>query len=159
MSLQTSPITINGKNKLELELDHLIKVEREALKKEIGEARELGDLKENAEYHAAKERQSHIEGRIAELQAIVAQAEVIDVKAIKSEKIVFGATINLRDIQKDQLFTYQIVGKDEADIKEGKISFLSPLGKALIGKEVGDTVEVHAPKGIIEYEVESFEYR
>lgn len=152
------PITLAGKQKIEAELDHLVKVEREDLKVAIAEARELGDLKENAEYHAAKEKQGIVEGRIAQLQGILARSRVVDVSKIKSDKIVFGATVTILDAVKDQSVTYKIVGEDESDIKNLKISYNSPLGKALIGKEVGDTVIVKAPKGDVEYEVESFEF-
>lgn len=152
------PITLAGKIKLESELDHLIKVEREELKISIAEARELGDLKENAEYHAAKEKQGIVEGRIAQLQGILARSRVVEVSKIKSAKVVFGATVQILDTQKDQSFTYKIVGEDESDIRHFKISYNSPLGRALIGKEVGDTVIVKAPKGDVEYEIESFEF-
>ena len=152
------PITLSGKVKIEAELSHLVKVEREEIKTAISEARELGDLKENAEYHSAKERQSIIEGRIAQLQGILARSRVIEVSKIKSSKIVFGASVTLHDTEKGIRHTYKIVGDDEAEFKENKISYSSPLGKALIGKEEGDTVIVKAPKGELEYEVESFEF-
>ena len=152
------PITLAGKNKLQAELDQLVKVDREEIKVAIAEARELGDLKENAEYHAAKEKQGIIEGRIAQLQGIIARSRVVDVSKIKSEKIVFGATVKILDTEKDLSHTYKIVGEDESDMKENKISYTSPLGKALIGKEVGDTVIVKAPKGDVEYEIDSFEF-
>ncbi|AUN96684.1 transcription elongation factor GreA [Bacteriovorax stolpii] len=152
------PITLAGKNKLEAELNQLVKVEREELKVAIAEARELGDLKENAEYHAAKEKQGIIEGRIAQLQGILARSRVVEVSKIKSTKVVFGATVSLLDVEKNVNITYKIVGEDESDIRDNKISYNSPLGKALIGKEEGDTVIVKAPKGDIEYEIESFEF-
>lgn len=152
------PITKDGYQVVQEELDHLIKVEREDLKKVIQEARELGDLKENAEYHAAKEKQGIVEGRIMLLQGIVAKAKIVDPKTVKSEKIVFGATVHLTDVEKGTSVTYQIVGETESNSKKGKISYTSPLGRALIGKEEGDTVIVRAPKGDIEYEVESFEF-
>ena len=155
---QDSPITKSGFETLQAELSQLIKVEREEIKIAIAEARELGDLKENAEYHSAKEKQAHIEGRISQLQAIVASAQVIDPSTIDSDKIVFGAKVTLLDTEKDTNVTYQIVGEDESDTKQGKISFKSPLGKALIGKEEGDTVIFKAPKGEVEYEIESFEF-
>ncbi len=158
MSKQTLPITKKGIEKIQAELNNLIKVEREELKRTIAEARELGDLKENAEYHSAKEKQSLVEGRISYLQSIIATSQVIDVSSVKSEKIVFGATVHLNDVEKDEPMTVMIVGKEESNRKEGKISYDSPLGKALIGKEEGDTVIVKAPKGDIEYEVESFEF-
>lgn len=155
---EREPITTTGLKKIEDELSNLIKVEREKLKIAIQEARELGDLKENAEYHAAKEKQALVEGRIAQLQGIIANSNIIDVKTIDSETIVFGATVTLNDIEKDTTVTYQIVGQEESDMKSGKISFKSPIGKALIGKEEGDEVIVRAPKGDITYEVESIEY-
>lgn len=155
---QSNPITKKGYDKLMKELEHLIKVEREELKVKIQEARELGDLKENAEYHAAKEKQGHVEGRIAQLQAITASSQVVDIGSINSDKIVFGATVTITDTEKGSSSVYQIVGAEESDSKQGKISFTSPLGKALIGKEEGDTVIVKAPKGDIEYEIESIEF-
>ena len=154
-----NPITKNGMDKIEEELNQLIKVEREELKTVIAEARELGDLKENAEYHAAKEKQSIMEGRIAQLQGIVASSEVVDPSQVESDKVVFGATVTILNVETDESTTYQIVGEPESDIKQGKISYNSPLGKALIGKEEGDEVIVKAPKGDIEYEVEEIEYK
>ena len=154
-----NPITKNGMDKIEEELNQLIKVEREELKTVIAEARELGDLKENAEYHAAKEKQSIMEGRIAQLQGIVASSEVVDPSQVESDKVVFGATVTILNVETDESTTYQIVGEPESDINLGKISYNSPLGKALIGKEEGDEVIVKAPKGDIEYEVEEIEYK
>lgn len=156
--MEEVPITLAGKIKLQAELDLLVKDDREVIKKAISEARELGDLKENAEYHAAKEKQSIIEGRIAQLQGILARSRVVEVSKIKSSKIVFGATVVIVDTEKDLRHKYTIVGEDESNSKENKISYTSPLGKALIGKEEGDTVIVRAPKGNVEYEVESFEF-
>lgn len=157
--MSKSPMTKFGFNALNEELESLIKNDREEIKLAIAEAREHGDLKENAEYHAAKEKQSHIEGRIAELQAKVASAEVIDTSNIQRDSVVFGATVTLYSEEKDQSFTYQLVGEDEAMTDDSKISFSSPLGKALIGKEEGDEVVVKAPKGDVNYEVESVEYK
>ncbi|MFA6237371.1 MAG: transcription elongation factor GreA [Bacteriovorax sp.] len=156
--MEEVPITLAGRNKLQTELDQLVKVEREEIKIAIAEARELGDLKENAEYHSAKEKQGIIEGRIAQLQGILARSRVVEVSKIKSQKIVFGATVIVVDTIKDMRHTYIIVGEDESNSKENKISYTSPLGKALIGKEEGDTVVVKAPKGDVEYEIESFEF-
>ena len=153
------PMTIKAKEMLEAELTDLIKNERDTIIKAIAEAREHGDLKENAEYHSAKEKQSHIEGRIGELQAKLGNAQVIDVATISSEKIVFGATVTLFNEEKDESKTVQIVGEEEASHDKEKISFTSPLGKALIGKEEGDEVVVKAPKGDVIYEVESLEYK
>lgn len=152
------PMTQLGKKMLEDELHQLIKVDREQIKAAISEARDLGDLKENAEYAAAKERQSIIEGRIMDLQSKLARARVIDVNSLHSNKIVFGATVCIFDNQKEIEITYQIVGEDEAIHDPKKISFNSPLGKALIGKEVGDEVVVKAPKGDLTYEVLSLKY-
>lgn len=152
------PMTVLGKKMLESELGQLIKVDREYIKQAISEARELGDLKENAEYHAAKERQSIIEGRIMDLQSKLARARVIDVAALNSDKIVFGATVTIFDNDKELELTFQLVGEDEAMNDPKKISFSSPLGRALIGREAGDDVVVKAPKGDMTYEVLSFKY-
>ncbi|OIQ18534.1 MAG: transcription elongation factor GreA [Bacteriovorax sp. MedPE-SWde] len=157
--MNDNPITKEGYDKVLTELDHLIKVVREELRVTIGEARELGDLKENAEYHAAKEKQSQVEGRVSQLQGIVATSNVIDPSTVTSDKIVFGATVTILNVDTDESHTYQIVGESESDMKIGKVSYNSPLGKSLIGKEEGDAVIVRAPKGDIEYEVESFEYK
>lgn len=154
-----TPITKSGYEAVEKELSQLIKVDREEIKKAISEARELGDLKENAEYHSAKEKQALIEGRISQLQGVIASAKVVDPSTMSGDKVVFGATVTLLDVDKDENTTYQIVGDIESDSSKGKISYQSPLGKALIGKEEGDTVIVKAPKGDIEYEVESVEFK
>ncbi len=153
------PMTLTGKKKLDDELEQLIKVDREEIKIAIAEAREHGDLKENAEYHSAKEKQGHIEGRIAELQGKIGGAKVIDVAALDSETIVFGATVTIYNDEKDETKTIQIVGEDEATSGADKISYNSPLGKALLGKEEGDEVIVKAPKGDVIYTVEEFEYK
>ncbi|MCM2349533.1 MAG: transcription elongation factor GreA [Bacteriovoracaceae bacterium] len=152
------PMTLNGRKLLETELNHLVRVEREEIKQAISEARELGDLKENAEYAAAKERQSIIEGRILDVQSKIARARVINVATLKTDKIVFGATVTIFDNQKEITLTYQIVGEDEAMTDPNKISYNSPLGKALIGKEAGDEVIVKAPKGDLTYEVQDITY-
>lgn len=152
------PMTVKGKKLLEDELNQLIRVEREQVKQEISDARELGDLKENAEYHAAKEKQSHLEGRILDVQSKLARARVVDATNLKLDKIVFGATVSIFDNQKEITTTFQIVGEDEAMTDKNKISFNSPLGKALIGKEVGDEVIVKAPKGDLTYEVQDIKY-
>lgn len=152
------PMTKKGKQSLEAELDRLIRVDREEVKNAIAEARALGDLKENAEYSSAKEHQSHIEGRIMEIQGKLARAKVVEIGKIVETKIVFGATIQLLNQENEQEFTYQIVGEDESDTSLGKISFSSPIARALIGKEEGDEVTVKAPKGDIVYEVLSVSY-
>ncbi len=151
-------MTTLGKKMLEDELHFLVRTEREQIKQAIAEARELGDLKENAEYHAAKERQSHIEGRILDVQSKLARSRVINASAMNTTKIVFGATVQIFDNQKDISLTYQIVGEDEAMSDPKKISYTSPLGKTLIGKEVGDEVMVKAPKGDLSYEVQDIKY-
>lgn len=156
--MSENPMTLKGKKMLEDELKILITVDREQIKQAIAEARELGDLKENAEYHFAKEKQSHIEGRILDVQSKLARARVVDVTNIKLDKIVFGATVRIYDNQKEAEMTFQIVGEDEAMNDPQKISYSSPLGKALIGKEVGDEVVVKAPKGDLTYEVQDVKY-
>ena len=157
--MQETPITKSGYEAVEKELNQLIKVDREEIKTAIAEARELGDLKENAEYHSAKEKQALIEGRISQLQGVIASAKVVDPGQMSGDRVVFGATVTLLDVDKDESVTYQIVGDIESDSSKGKISFQSPLGRALIGKEEGDTVIVKAPKGDVEYEVEEVEFK
>ena len=152
------PMTLLGKKMIESELTQLIKIDREYIKQAISDARELGDLKENAEYHAAKERQSIIEGRIMDLQSKLARARVIDITTLTSDKIVFGATVTIFDNKKEIEVTYQLVGEDEAQNDPRKISFSSPLGRAMIGREAGDDIVVKAPKGDLTYEILSFKY-
>lgn len=152
------PMTVNGKRLLDEELKKLMYVERPAVIKAIDIARSNGDLSENADYSAAKERQSFIEGRIQEINAKIAMAQVIDPTTISSEKIVFGATVTLLDAETEENVTYQIVGVDEADVKNGKIGITSPIARALIGKLEGDEVIVNAPKGKFTYEVVSIKY-
>jgi len=147
------PMTPEGYQKLKEELDRLLKVERPANIKAIAEARAHGDLSENAEYHAAKERQSFMEGRIQELQAKLAAAEVIDPAKINQSKIAFGAKVKVADVEAEEEYEFTLVGPDETDVKSGKISITSPVGKALIGKEVGDVAVVKAPSRTIEYEI------
>lgn len=153
------PVTVHGKALLESELKRLLQEERPSNIKAIEEARAQGDISENAEYEAAKERQSMIEGRIADIQTKIALAEVVNPAEIKADRVVFGATVALTDIEEGGNVTYQIVGVDEADVKAGKISIMSPIARALIGKKVGDVVVVHSPKGEKEYEVLSFKYQ
>ncbi|MDD3288257.1 MAG: transcription elongation factor GreA [Alphaproteobacteria bacterium] len=147
------PMTLNGYTRLEEELRHLRGNERPAIIKAIAEAREHGDLSENAEYHAARERQSFVEGRIQELEDKIGRADVIDVSKLAGKAIKFGATVNLVDDDTDEEAQYQIVGEDEADIKSGLLSITSPLARALIGKQVKDSVEVSTPKGSKSYEI------
>ena len=147
------PITASGLRRLKDELKHLQGVERLKISKEIEVARGHGDLRENAEYHAAKEKQSHIEGRILNLNDWIARAEVIDVSKLSGDKVVFGATVKLLDVETDKEVTYTLVGELEADIKRRLISVTSPLARGLIGKAVGDLVTVQSPGGAREYEV------
>lgn len=154
----TLPITLRGKLTLEAELKRLIFEERPNIVKAIEEARAHGDISENAEYDAAKERQGMIEGRIAEIQGKIAGAEVVDPATIKSDRIVFGATVEIRDLDTQEHFKYQIVGMDEADVKKGKISIVSPLARAMIGKKVKDQITVQSPKGDKDFEVLSFKF-
>lgn len=152
-------MTVLGKATLDAELKRLIHQERPDVIKAIEEARAQGDISENAEYEAAKERQGMIEGRIAEIQGKLAGCEVINPAEIKSDRIVFGATVSIQDLDEDQKITYQIVGIDESDVKLGKISIMSPLARALIGKKSGDVVTVLSPKGEKEYEIISFQFK
>lgn len=153
------PMTVRGKAMLEAELKKLMHEERPAVIKAIEEARAQGDISENAEYESAKERQGYIEGRIAELQGKLAIAEVVDTSTLNADRVVFGAHVELTDVETEENVAYQIVGVDEADVKKGMISVLSPLARALIGKKSGDTVTVQSPKGDKEYEIVSFEYK
>ena len=153
------PITVAGAEKLRRELDELKRVKRPAVVQAIAEAREKGDLSENAEYDAAKEMQGHIEGRIAELEGKIQMLQIIDPKTLQAgERIVFGATVELEDEDSGNTKSYQIVGDDEADIKENRISISSPLARSLIGKFEGDEVTCPAPKGLIHYAIISVKY-
>lgn len=151
--LKRMPITPVGYQKLQEELARLLKVDRPKNIKDISEARAHGDLSENAEYHAAKERQSFIEGKIQELKTKLALADVIDPSKISQNKIAFGAKVKVLDISTDEEKTFMLVGPDEADAKNGKISISSPVGKALLNKEIGDVVTIKAPAKTMEYEV------
>ena len=146
-------MTAEGYSRLEEELKHLKATERPAVIRAIAEAREHGDLSENAEYHAARERQSFIEGRVAELEDKIARAEVIDVTKLSGKQVMFGATVTLVDEDTEEKATYQIVGEDESDIKARRLSISSPLARALIGKTVKDSVEVSTPGGSKSYEI------
>ncbi len=154
-----TPLTVKGAELLRAELHELKTVQRPAIINAIAEARSHGDLSENAEYSAAKERQSFIEGRIAELESKVSNAQIIDPSTIDADgRCVFGATVELEDVSGGTTVTYQIVGDDEADIKQGKISISSPIARALIGKYAGDVAEVQAPGGVREYEIIDVRY-
>ena len=156
--MDKAPITAAGYARMEAELKALKSVDRPAIIVAIAEARAHGDLSENAEYHAAKEKQGFIEGRIKELEDKVSRAEVIDVAALKADSVKFGATITLIDDDTEEKATYQIVGEYEADIKVNRISITAPLARALIGKKVGDSIEVKTPKGEKSYEVLAIKY-
>ena len=152
-------MTLEGYQRLEIELKHLKSVERPAVIRSIAEARDHGDISENAEYHAARERQSFIEGRVAELEDKIARAEVIDVSKLSGKAIKFGAKVTLADIDTDDETTYQIVGAEEANVENGKLSVTSPLARALIGKQTGDTIEVTTPGGSKAYEIIRVRFR
>lgn len=156
--MEKLPMTAEGLLRLEQELRNLKSVERPAVIKAISEAREHGDLSENAEYHAAREKQGFIEGRILDLESKVSRAEVIDVSKLSGDTVKFGATVTLLDDETDESVIYQIVGVDEADVYKKKISVTSPLSRAIIGKKMGDTVEVITPGGAREYEIQKVAY-
>jgi transcription elongation factor GreA len=153
------PMTVEGAEKLRLELEDLKKVQRPRIVQAIAEAREHGDLKENAEYSAAREQQSFCEGRINEIEGKLSNAQIIDVKTLPNTgRVLFGTTVTIINMDNDQTFNYQIVGDDEAEVKANKISVNSPIARALIGKEEGDVVVVKAPSGEVEYEIEKVEH-
>lgn len=153
------PMTVGGAEKLREELNELRSVARPRISAAIAVAREHGDLRENAEYHAAREQQSFCEGRITEIEGKLADSEVIDFKKIEpTGRVIFGTTVTLINLDTDKTVKYQIVGEDEADVPAGKISVISPIARAVMGKEAGDEVIVKAPAGDIEYEIDSIEY-
>jgi transcription elongation factor GreA len=153
------PMTADGYSRLEEELKQLKSVERPAIIRAIAEAREHGDLSENAEYHAARERQSFIEGRVLELEDKISRAEIIDVSKLSGKVIKFGATVTLIDEDTDEKSAYQIVGEDEADIKSKRLAITAPLARALVGKKVGDQVEVTTPGGSKSYEIAKVQFK
>ena len=157
--MEQIPVTKNGFEALEAELQDLIKVQRPTVVEAIAEAREHGDLKENAEYHAAREQQSFIEGRIQELEAVTGRAQVIDPSTLSGDTVKFGATVTIVDEETDEESTYQIVGDYEADLESGKISISSPIAKGLIGKSEGDSVVIRTPKGPGDYEILNVKYQ
>ena len=157
--MEKEPITVNGLSKLKEELIYLKEKKRPEIIAAIAEARSHGDLKENAEYHAAKEQQSHNEGRIQEINEIIARANVIDVTKISNEgKIIFGSTVNLKNLDTGEKLEYNIVGKDEADLKKKLIYFKSPIGKGLIGKNKNGLVEINTPAGVKNFEIKDVKY-
>lgn len=153
------PMTAKGAEMLREELQHLKSVKRPQIIKAIAEAREHGDLKENAEYHAAREQQSFCEGRIQDIEGKLSNIQIIDVtKMANNGKVIFGATVTILNLDTDEEITYKIVGEDEADIKNNLISYGSPIARGLIGKQVDDVVNIQTPKGTIEYEISAVEY-
>ncbi|WP_111494365.1 MULTISPECIES: transcription elongation factor GreA [Marinobacter] len=153
------PMTVNGEERLREELQKLKSEDRPRVIEAIAEAREHGDLKENAEYHAAREQQSFIEGRIQEIESKLSAAQIIDVtKLDNTGKVIFGVTVQLVNVETEEEVRYQICGEDEADIKAGKLSVTSPIARALIGKNEGDVVAVRVPSGTVEYEIEGVEH-
>lgn len=157
--MQRIPITLKGAEKLRQELDHLKRVERPRIINAIAEARAHGDLKENAEYHAAREQQGFVEGRIKEIESKLSHAQIIDVTTLQAEgKVVFGATVDVQELDNDEEHSFQIVGEDEADTRSGMISVTSPIAKALIGKLEGDVAKVVTPSGIREFEILEVRY-
>ncbi len=158
--MQKHPMTIEGAERLRHELEQLKRVARPNVIKAIAEARAHGDLKENAEYHAAKDQQGFIEARIRDIESKLGHAQIIDINKIPNEgKVIFGATVKLTALENEIEVTYQIVGEDEADIKHQKISVSSPIARALIGKFEGDEVQVNTPQGIVEYEITEVKYK
>lgn len=157
--MQRVPMTVEGAEALRKELDHLKNVERPRIAAAIAEARAHGDLKENAEYHAAREQQSFAEGRIMEIEGKLGNAQIIDIsKMPKNGKVIFGVTVDIENTDTGETKTYRIVGDDEADLKVGKISVNSPIARGLIGKEEGDTVTIQTPAGQVEYEIVEVRY-
>lgn len=156
MAITQIPMTVAGAESLRAELERLKKIERPRIVTAIADAREHGDLKENAEYHAAREQQSFCEGRIQEIESKLSHAQIIDVTTIPATgKVIFGTTVDLINLDTEEEVTYQIVGDDEADIKKNKISVSSPIARALVGREIGDVAVVRAPGGEIEYEIDA----
>ncbi|MDP1574628.1 MAG: transcription elongation factor GreA [Coxiellaceae bacterium] len=157
--MNLSPMTVQGHKKLQDELEHLKRVDRPAIINAISEARAHGDLKENAEYHAAKDKQGFIEGRIRDLESKLSSCQIIDITTIKNEgKVIFGSTVTIVNIDTDEEVTYQLVGEDEADLKHNKISVTSPVARAMVGKSKGDEFTVQSPKGETTYEILSVHY-
>jgi|TARA_B100001093_G_scaffold427054_1_gene421223 transcription elongation factor GreA len=159
INMDKEPITVNGLNNLKSELENLKNVQRPKVVEAIAEARSHGDLKENAEYHAAKEQQGLIEGRVLVINDLIARANVIDVTKIENNgRVIFGSTVKLKDLETDKKINYKLVGQDEADIKKNLIFFKSPIGKALVGKDKGEMVTVNTPSGEKNFEILDVEY-
>ncbi|MBT5387515.1 MAG: transcription elongation factor GreA [Porticoccaceae bacterium] len=157
--MQKNPMTVEGEAALRAEVDSLKKHDRPKVIEAIAEAREHGDLKENAEYHAAREQQGFIEGRIQDIEGKLSTAQIIDISKIPpGDRVIFGSKVTILNVETDQQVTYRIVGDDEANVKEGKISYQSPIARGLIGKEIGDVVVVKTPGGDVEYEIDDVVY-
>lgn len=157
--MQKNPMTVEGEAALRAELERLKKQDRPQVIEAIAEAREHGDLKENAEYHAAREQQGFIEGRIQDIESKLSTAQVIDISAMpQGDRVIFGSKVTILNLDTDEQVTYRIVGDDEANVKEGKISYQSPIARGLISKEVGDVVVVKTPGGDVEYEIDDVVY-
>ena len=157
--MQKNVMTVEGEAALRVELDNLKKNDRPNVIAAIAEAREHGDLKENAEYHAAREQQGFIEGRIQDIEAKLSNSQIIDIAKIpQGDRVIFGSKVTILNVETDEQVTYRIVGDDEADVKEGKISYQSPIARALISKEIGDVVVVKTPGGDVEYEIDDVVY-
>ena len=157
--MQKNPMTLEGEKSLRKELDLLKTTKRPTIIEAIAAAREHGDLKENAEYHAAREQQSFVEGRIQDIEGKLSHSQVIDIATMPAgTRVIFGCTVAIMNMKTDDISRYRIVGDDEADVSAGKISYLSPIAKALIGKEVGDLVQVITPSGEVEYEIDEVDY-
>lgn len=158
--MQKNAMTVAGEAALRKELDHLIKVVRPGIIEAIATAREHGDLKENAEYHAAREQQSFAEGRVQDIEGKLSNSQIIDISSMpQGDRVIFGALVTIINIDTDETVSYRLVGDDEADVKQGKISYQSPIARALIGKEIGDVVMVKAPSGDVEYEIDDVVYK
>jgi transcription elongation factor GreA len=157
--MQKIPMTVEGEAALRIELEKLKKEDRPTVIQAIAEAREHGDLKENAEYHAAREQQGFIEGRIQDIESKLSLCQVVDISQIpEGDRVIFGSTVTIINTDTDDEVTYKIVGDDEADVKSGMISYQSPIARALISKEIGDVVNVHTPGGEVEYEIDDVSY-
>jgi transcription elongation factor GreA len=157
--MQKNPMTVEGEVALRAELDRLKKQDRPQVIEAIAEAREHGDLKENAEYHAAREQQGFIEGRIQDIEGKLSTAQVIDISTMpQGDRVIFGSKVTILNVETDEQVTYRIVGDDEANVKEGKISYQSPIARGLISKEIGDVVVVKTPGGDVEYEIDDVVY-
>ncbi|MGB1328182.1 MAG: transcription elongation factor GreA [Porticoccaceae bacterium] len=157
--MQKIPMTVKGEAALRVELEKLKKEDRPTVIQAIAEAREHGDLKENAEYHAAREQQGFIEGRIQDIESKLSLCQIVDISQMpEGDRVIFGSTVTIINTETDEELTYRIVGDDEADVKAGMISYQSPIARALISKEIGDVVNVHTPGGEVEYEIDDVSY-